>query len=340
MGRAQVVWIGLARRCGGAGDPVRASALRRGTILLETTASAARPATLLRHAARDPSPSGLTLRLGASGLDVFVARDAGSASHHLSLPSLREGEVLRIAQAWDGTVGALSAWLPERGAFFAAPALGPPPPVLGTLSGPDRSADGEGSGWAALSDRWTPSGPPPLLPGDAPVATPSGPRPLAALRAGDAALGPDGRPVPVLWSGRADWPALGGLAPVRLSAPWFGLNRDLVVGAEQALIVRGSAVEYLFGTDTAAIPAGAIGTAVSGPAVRRWHGVFTADSAPILVAGAAMATLDARAVLRSGVTQAISPLAGLRLSPPSPGRPVPLRLTALEAATLARARAA
>lgn len=334
-----MAWIGLAGAWQGAdARPSGPAPMALGTILLETRVPAAPMATLLRHMLRDPVPAGLVLRLCPAGLDVLLSRDGQAVAHHLPLPPLRQGETLRMAFNWDGTVGALSAWLPDRGLFRAVPAIGPSPPVSPHARSDDHADHRNGLLWAALTDRWMPAGPPPLLPGDAPVATPAGPRPLASLRRGDAALGPDGRPVPILHRCRADWPALGGLAPVRLAAPRFGLNQDLIVGAEQALVMRGSAVEYLFGAESVAVPAGLIGSPVAGPAVRYWHGVFTADGAPILVAGAAMATLDARAVLHGRVEQALSPLSGMPLPPLPAARPAPRRLTALDAAALLQER--
>jgi hypothetical protein len=237
-------------------------------------------------------------------------------------------------------VGVLTAWMPERDILVAAPALGPAPLARGEVRPVLARPAGPGLRWMALADRWIPAGPPPLLPGDAPVATPDGPRPLASLRAGDVALGPGHRAVPILWAGEAEWPAQGGLAPVRLRAPWFGLSRDLVVGADQGVVLGGSEVEYLFGVEEAAVPARALGQPVDGPAVRRWHGIATADGSPILVAGAAMATIDARALAADPVARAASVLGGAALPDLPPGRPAPPRLSPLEAAALAHARAA
>jgi hypothetical protein len=48
---------------------------------------------------------------------------------------------------------------------------------------------------------------------------------------------------------RADLPAQGSFTPVRLRAPFFGAQGDLLVSGPQAILLAGNDVEYLFGTE-------------------------------------------------------------------------------------------
>jgi hypothetical protein len=50
-------------------------------------------------------------------------------------------------------------------------------------------------------------------------------------------------------------PAFGSFAPIRLRAPFFGLDHDLVVSPEYRLLISGADAEYLFGTDSVLVEA-------------------------------------------------------------------------------------
>ncbi len=83
----------------------------------------------------------------------------------------------------------------------------------------------------------------------APVATPEGPVRIEKLRAGDMVLTRDHGPQPIRWVGSRDVPTSGNFRPVRLIAPYFGLQRDVLVAPEQRLLVQGAEIEYLFGAE-------------------------------------------------------------------------------------------
>jgi len=89
----------------------------------------------------------------------------------------------------------------------------------------------------------------PGIEGRALVATPEGPRPVDALRAGDAVLDHTGQPQSLRWIEARPRLCLGRTAPICLRAPFFGLNRDLVVTPQTRLLQRGPMVDYLCGTE-------------------------------------------------------------------------------------------
>lgn len=69
------------------------------------------------------------------------------------------------------------------------------------------------------------------------------------LRAGDIIMTEDHGPLPLMSARRVDLPARGSFAPILLRAPFFGTGQDLLVSAEQKLLMNSGEVEYLFGCD-------------------------------------------------------------------------------------------
>lgn len=327
-----MAWIGLVDRAGGrraaagpaggaaAGDP--AAPMPRGGLLVEALRpAAAAPVNLLRLSAPEAA---LTLRLAADEAALFLRRGSRSAAWTLPLPPARPGGALRLALAWEGGRARFSAWCPEAEATAARSGELPGAPLTGAEAR-RLLDDREGVPLdpallhLALADHPVPGGPLPGLDPEAPVATPGGDRPAGRLAAGDAVLGPDGAPVRLLWAGTLALPALGGLAPHRLSAPRLALGRGLVAAGEQGLVLEGGDVEYLFGAERVTAAARDLGTALPGPPLRRWTGLATRDGDPVSVGGVAVATLAAGALLADPEAWAASVLAGLP-RPPAAGQ--------------------
>ena len=89
-----------------------------------------------------------------------------------------------------------------------------------------------------------------------PIDTPFGAKPVGQLQRGDLVFTADGDTVPVLASIRRTVPARGAARPIRVHAPFFGLQRDCIVSASQNIEARGSHVEYAHGTEAVLVPAG------------------------------------------------------------------------------------
>ena len=88
-----------------------------------------------------------------------------------------------------------------------------------------------------------------------PVLKPLCYRKIGMMKPGDTAISTGGDIVPVLGVFKNTTPAFGSFAPVRLRAPYFVLQSDLVMAGAQRLIFGGSNAEYTFGCDEVLIPA-------------------------------------------------------------------------------------
>jgi len=158
-------------------------------------------------------PSGLTLKAVPSGGVVLIVTQGNEISHSaVKQPVKGRTNTLRIVYAWDSVAG------------------------LGRLSvqHPD----------SVMAD----------------VALVHNPRPIRvadlramilrdSLKRGDTVVTDVGETVPVLQTVHQTVPARGSFAPVRLRAPYFGLTRDMTVGSEQRIVLDGSDVEYMFGSE-------------------------------------------------------------------------------------------
>ena len=89
-----------------------------------------------------------------------------------------------------------------------------------------------------------------------PIETSLGPRMAGQLRAGDLVRTSEGDLVPLRAIRHVDLPSRGSFAPVFLRAPFFGERHDLLVAADQQIVLTGPEVEYLFGQEDILIKAG------------------------------------------------------------------------------------
>ena len=89
-----------------------------------------------------------------------------------------------------------------------------------------------------------------------PVDTRRGPVAAGRLQPGDMIATLEEGPLPLLALRRMTLPSRGSFAPVLLRAPYFGTSGDLLVSADQRVLIAGAAVEYLFGEEEVLAPAG------------------------------------------------------------------------------------
>jgi len=61
--------------------------------------------------------------------------------------------------------------------------------------------------------------------------------------------------VPVLQTATRTVPARGSFAPIRMRAPYFGLQDDIIISPEQHVVIDGPEVEYLFSCEKVLTPA-------------------------------------------------------------------------------------
>lgn len=175
------------------------------------------------------------------------------------------------------------------------------------------------------------------------VSTIQGPRPIDALRPGDALLDDEGAPHTLRWIEARPRLCLGRTAPVCLRAPYFGLIRDLVVTPQTRLLQTGPAVDYLCGTEAVLAQAADLAT---GRAVvrdrtkpmRMFYHMMLDDPACIRVENAPMETAhlgDVMALGNQHISQSASPV----LADTMPSLPL-LDRAAARALVTAHARAA
>jgi len=339
---------------GGAKMPDPAALLPRGTLLVETRpAIERRPQTLLSFGRTHPWNGGFSLQLLPSG-GVTLIETQERDVRHATLPFSPDdrSDSLRITYSWDAPArwGRLTL---ERPGVMEVRSIAVPPPhpmpladLRTAFTDPrQRHLDPEVI-FAALSDTVEPIGPMPGLLGGVPVRTPGGYVEAARLRRGDCVRAMGGAVVPVLHRLSRRVPSAGSFRPVRLRAPYFGLLADIVVAPHQRLVIGGSDVEYLFGSEAVLVAAcnlvngSAAVHAEAGP-LTCYHGLVLPDHEEIEAAGARTESLYLGRIRRKPEIVAMSLLADFnRARLPEHPRPLWPVLKSYEAITLAMTRAA
>ena len=336
-----------------------AQLLPRGTLMLETGIPAHdRPQTLLRFHHLHPWERGLSLQSLPDGAMVLVITQGDTVSHTVLHHGLMgQAYQLRVTYVWDAPAraGHLSIKALGTGRQYLASVKTPLPLSLGDLQALFRhpcrvdngahSLDSEVS-YLALSDVPQPVGPMPTLAPDVPILTVGGYRPLQSLKRGDLIRTPEGKQIPVLANLRVSAPARGSFRPIRLRAPYFGLQRNITVAPDQRLCVSGSDVEFLFGSPCVLVPAQHLVNGVSAGYADReplaiWHQLLLPGAQAIVGAGAKLQSLYLGRMRRHAPKMAVSLLAGYdRSRQPEHARPPYPVLRPFEAVTLIQHRAA
>jgi hypothetical protein len=100
------------------------------------------------------------------------------------------------------------------------------------------------------------------------IDTAAGPRAVERLRPGDVVQTSEHGMQPIRRTIIQEVPAFGRFAPVRLRAPFFGLQRDLTVAPEHRLLISGVDAEYLFGSDEVLVEARHLAQMAAGPRLK------------------------------------------------------------------------
>lgn len=243
---------GSARRIG----PAPEGPLRQGTLLLSFDATELGRAhgPILRIGPRLEPQRIFALDRRRDGELSLLIRDGAEVSHIAVLPG-ETGAHVHLAYLWncDREEALLTVLSGDRGIAHRF-GRGPVPAIGGdqiaTLFTSRHDAFRHSAIRAmAVADHLMPVGPLPGLLAGSLVTTPDGPRPIETLRPGDMVVAANGAPVPILWQGGAELPSLPGLCPIRLKAPYHGLDRDLVTLPDQFIAIGGRDVEYQFGAE-------------------------------------------------------------------------------------------
>jgi hypothetical protein len=279
------------------------SLLVRGSLMFEMRLPGdGRPRRLLGYHRDHPWISSLSVQeLPTGGIALVITQGRDVFHTVLEHDAVTQAEELRVTYSWDAPArwGRLAIERIRSGRVFLKELHDPKPLLLNdlqvmTLDPLQRQMD-RSVLFFAVSDAVEPIGPMPSLTAQVPVLTDRGYRAAARIRRGDLLRTGSGELVPVLHVISREVPSLGSFAPVLLRAPYFGLQRDLVVGAEQYLRTAGSAVEYLFGRSHVRIPATHLVNGVSAIRPRvgdtlRYYQFVTPGNEPCIAAGALLET--------------------------------------------------
>ncbi|QFT58338.1 hypothetical protein FIU94_05820 [Sulfitobacter sp. THAF37] len=330
------------------------SLLTRGSIVFETRLSAdGRPQLLFGHNTTFPWQRSLTFQAIPGG-GIAMVQVQGKSIAHAAIQRKDAGrtDVVRITYSWDSCAkwGRLTLEQPEDTTLTSVYVENPHPlsleDVRHLMLGTGGSTFAPDMIFAALSDRIEPTGPmPSLLPGT-PLATPWGYKPAVTLQRGDTVLTRGAGVVPVLHSISRTVPARGSYRPVRLRAPYFGLQQDIVVSPDQRLLIDGPEVEYLFGQEAVLVPARHLVNGFAamdepcGPTIS-YTQLLLPSHETLIAAGTALESLYIGRIRRNGQHMHASLLQQLdRNSLPEHGKPAHHVLKWHDAIHLARQRAA
>lgn len=237
--------------------------LTRGTIMFETRLSAdGRPQVLFGYKTTHPWLRSLTFQAIPGG-GIAMVQVQGKAITHAAIQHKDAGrtDVVRITYSWDSTAkwGRMTLEQPEDTHVTSVAVENPRPLSLDDIRdlmlGRNDQTFAPDMIFAALSNQIEPIGPMPTLLPDTPLATPWGYKPLAKLQRGDTVMTKSTGVVPVLQRVNRMVPARGSFRPIRLRAPYFGLQQDIIVSPDQRLVIDGPEVEYLFNEEAVLVPA-------------------------------------------------------------------------------------
>ena len=335
----------------------RDAILPRGTLMIETRLPPInRPRGLLTYDRGGRIPLHLSLQALPGGGLVFVLDQDGEMLHgSINATETGRTDILRVTYSWDAPArrGRLALERPEDNVVHMVDVHQPKPLPLSDI----RALIGQAGGarmapevlFVAVSTSIEPVGPMPSLAPMTPVATPEGYRAAGRLRRGDLVRCANGQDLPVLQRIERVVPAAGSFRPLRLKAPYFDLTSDIEMAAFQRVVLRGSVVEYMFGTEAVLVPAthltGAKSAAAalpveSGPLVRYVQLLMPGNEA-LVAAGTCVESLYIGRIRRRPERLEASLLAGCdRSRLPEHARPVHRVLPPFEAVVLAETRAA
>lgn len=256
--------------------PPAGSLIGCGSMVTEFTLSArsGAPRVLMDFQCESGWPRQVQVAQTAQGSLTLMHRQADSiASAAVALALPPEPTLLRLTYSWDATrrLSQLAAELPSLGRLAVARGSNPlPMPVddLAAITNGMAQFD-SGLAWLGFTRGIERIGHAPGVIGATPVRTPTGMVRLDRLRPGDLVATRDHGALPVRWIGGIEMPARGSFAPVRLRAPFFGNRSDLVVSAQQKVMMAGAEVEYLFGEDEVTVEAGRLVDGLTALAERR-----------------------------------------------------------------------
>lgn len=359
-------WIGACTRHTGwfnqptpdhlAQDPTNplVELLPRGTLMIEARVTPEnRPQTLLAFDRCFPWPGRFSLQVLPGGSVVLIeAQGQDTMSAVLPCPYVDRTDFVRLSYSWDAPQGCarLAIERAEPDSLHMVHLEAARPMILtdmrDLMTRPDLHEIDADVMQIGLSDRVEPVGPRPGLMPQTPIMTDKGERFIHTLKRGDLVMTDAGDLAPVLHVIRDEMPAQGAFRPVCLRGGYFGLTRDLVVSADQRIILKGSDVEYMFGHEAVAIPARHLINETSacyydGPDKLSLYQLVLPNHEAIIASGCPVDSLYIGRIRRRNEKLSASVLSSIdRSLLPEHAKPVWPVLKPFEAITLASARAA
>ncbi len=328
--------------------------LTRGTVMFETRLSAdGRPQVLFGYKTTYPWLRSLTFQAIPGG-GIAMVQVQGDSITHAAIENADAGrtDVVRITYSWDSARkwGRMTLEKPEDTHIASVPVDNPRPlsltDIRDLILGQSEQTFASDMIFAALSDQIEPIGPMPSLLPSTPIATPWGYKTAQTLKRGDTVNTRSDGVVPVLQTINRAVPARGSFRPIRLRAPYFGLQQDIIVAPDQRLIIDGPEVEYLFSQEAVLVPARhlvngfAALTEPCGPVIT-YSQLLLPRHETILAAGTSVESLYIGRLRRKGYNLASSMLHQCdRATLPEHPRPAHHVLRWYDAIHLARRRAA
>lgn len=223
-----------------------------------------------------PPPTGVLLdwRAGERAFSMFHHPDAGLGffwrdgprmnRHLLSGALASDAATVRLTFRWDRGANLWTLRLDGADGAEIAATCGLAPAAL-PLQALRQMAAGQGLARRDVAVLWfgvlagdAPPARAPWIGRATPVPTPGGPVPAAMLKPGDWILTSDAGPVRLRDLRQLDMPGRGSHAPILLRAPYHARGWDLLVSADQRIVLDGPEVEYLFGEAAVLVAAGAL----------------------------------------------------------------------------------
>lgn len=239
--------------------------LRRGLFICEVSLPLASTAVVLDWQPDGPRPQTFSIFLDAdTGLVILHRMGNAVRRHVLPGPLPSDHGTARITYAWNQLADRWTMTYARLGSGEDFRASGRNPIILGHQDLADLCRpDGTGSRhpallWFGVTQGAEPPERAPWVGLGTPIETARGPVAAMNLRPGDMVVTADNGLQPVLRLHRLRLPSRGSFAPVILRAPFLGQGSDVLLSADQLVLMDGPEVEYMFGEEDVLIPAEAL----------------------------------------------------------------------------------
>lgn len=254
-------WIALSDMTEPVSQP--AAALHRALFICEVALPLSDTTVLLDWQPDGPEAHTLSIFIDAA-MGLVLLQRTGAQVRRLVLPGPLPTEhgTARIIYSWNQFADRWSLTYSRLGSGEESRASGVNPILLE----PDRLYDlcrPDGVGlrhpnllWFGITQGTEPPERAPWIGLRTPIETARGPVPAGALKPGDMVVTADNGLQPVMRINRMRLPSRGSFSPVILRAPYLGQGSDVLISADQLVLLDGPEVEYMFGEEEVLVQAG------------------------------------------------------------------------------------